>query len=50
MGRKVNTPMERDHKRYREITRKLRKVERSVALKLRNENAINDAVLRKVGG
>lgn len=36
--------------RYREITRKLRQVERSAALKLRNENAISDAVLRRLEG
>ncbi len=39
-----------EHERYREITRKLRQVERAAALKLRNENAINDAVLRKLEG
>jgi CPA1 family monovalent cation:H+ antiporter len=39
-----------DLKRYREITGKLRQVERSTAVKLRNENAINDAVLRKLEG
>jgi CPA1 family monovalent cation:H+ antiporter len=39
-----------DHERYREITRKLRQIERSVALNLRNENAINDAVLRRLQG
>jgi Na+/H+ antiporter len=37
-----------DMERYREITRKLREVERSTALKLRNENVINDAVLRSL--
>jgi CPA1 family monovalent cation:H+ antiporter len=41
-------PNREDHERYREITRKLRQVERSAALKLRNENAINDAVLRRL--
>lgn len=39
-----------NHKRYREITRELRRVERSAALKLRNENAINDAILRRLEG
>jgi CPA1 family monovalent cation:H+ antiporter len=34
--------------RYREITRKLREVERSAVVKLRNENAINDTVLRRL--
>jgi CPA1 family monovalent cation:H+ antiporter len=33
---------------YRQITQKLREVERSTAVKLRNENEINDAVLRKL--
>jgi CPA1 family monovalent cation:H+ antiporter len=33
---------------YRQITEKLREVERSTAVKLRNENEINDAVLRKL--
>ncbi len=37
-----------DHERYRDITRKLREVERFAALKLRNENAINDTVLRRL--
>jgi CPA1 family monovalent cation:H+ antiporter len=36
--------------RYRDINRKLRQVERSIAVKLRNENAINDTVLRKLEG
>ncbi len=33
---------------YRRVTQKLRQVERSTAVKLRNENVINDAVLRKL--
>lgn len=33
---------------YHEITRKLRQVERSTAVKLRNENVISDGVLRKL--
>ncbi|MGI8960114.1 MAG: Na+/H+ antiporter [Bryobacteraceae bacterium] len=33
---------------YRQITQKLREVERSTAVKLRNENEINDAVLRRL--
>jgi CPA1 family monovalent cation:H+ antiporter len=36
------------YKLYREVTQKLRQVERSTAVKLRNENVINDAVLRKL--
>ncbi len=40
----------KDHERYRQITQKLREVERSAALNLRNEKEINDAVLRKLEG
>jgi len=36
------------YKLHREVTQKLRQVERSTAVKLRNENVINDAVLRKL--
>ncbi len=36
--------------RYHEITRDLRKTERSTVLKLRGDNAINDTVLRKLEG
>lgn len=36
------------YKLYRQITRKLREVERATAVQLRNENVINDAVLRRL--
>jgi monovalent cation/hydrogen antiporter len=39
-----------DHERYRQITQKVREVERSTALKLRNNKEINDAVLRRFEG
>lgn len=41
-------PHEHQLERYREITRRLREVERSTALKLRDENVINDAALRRL--
>jgi len=37
-----------DLQRYRDITRKLREVERAAALQLRNRGEINDAVLRRL--
>ena len=37
-----------DYALYRQITRKLREVERSTAVKLRDKNEINDAVLRQL--
>lgn len=33
---------------YRQVTQRLRRVERATAMKLRNENLINDAVLRRL--
>ncbi len=47
-GEEIERFKPEDHERYRQITQKLRGVERSVALKLRNDNQINDAVLRKL--
>lgn len=37
-----------DYRLYRSVGRQLREVERATAVRLRNENQINDAVLRKI--
>ncbi len=37
-----------DYVRYRDLTRKLRQIERSMAVQLRDENKINDEALRRI--